>query len=262
MTTRSFVITTVALLVLSGVAWTRLHHYNQHLREKIADQARPAGEAPGLREENERLRRLIRQTQAGGGAAEQAMATELENARTELRELKLQRDRLAMEKASRSKQELAALDANRNPETGPVRIEHFQNLGRATPSAAFQTLIWAAVTGADDTLAKSISLEAGSRAQLLALLAGLSPETRAKYRNPENLVSVFIAADIFKGAAAEIREQTNESPDHVTLSIRAGDKPHDARLPMHRSADGWRLAVTETQVENLIARLREKPSGL
>lgn len=259
MTTRSFAAATLALLLLSGAAWVGLHKYNQHLRGKIADQAGPAREVPGLRADNARLQRLIAQTQPGGSAAEQAMAAELENARTELRELQQQRERQVAAKSSRAQQERAALDTNRNPETGPVRIEHFQNLGRATPSAALQTLIWAAVTGADDALAASIWLEPASRAQLEELLAGFTPAVRAKYRTPEKLVSIFIAADIFKNAAAEIRRQANDGPDRVILHVRMGDKTREAPLPMLRTADGWRLATTAAQVDKLIARLRDTP---
>ena len=256
MTTKSFAITATVLLVVSGAAIAGLQRYNQELRGKIENLSFPSKQAPRLREENQRLKHLVELAQQGGSAAEEAMTAELANARSELRELQLTRERQVAEKQLRAKAELESLNANRNPENGPVRIENFQNLGRGTPSSAFQTLVWAAVTGEDETLAKAVLIEGNARTQLEELLSSFSPEARAKYQTPEKLVALFLAADIFKSAAAEIREQTSENPDRTILTVRAGDNQRDANIPLQRTLDGWRLAVSDEQVQKLIERLR------
>ncbi len=251
MTSKTFIITICTLLLVFSAAWVGLHKYNNHLREKLAGQRLPSQQMLQLREENARLVRLLVQTDLGTGMAEQAMATELDNTRTELRELKLQRERAATVKSDRNKKEQAALDVNGNPEIGPVRIENFRNLGRASPAAAFQSLIWAAVTGAERELAESIALEPESRTQILELLAGFSPD--------EHLVSVFIAADVFKGAAAGIISQTNDGPDRAILRVHIANKTRDTDIPMRRAGESWQLAITDSQVKELLTRLREAP---
>jgi hypothetical protein len=259
MTTKSFAIIATVLLSVSGAAIIGLQRYSRQLRGKIENLSFPSKQAPRLREENQRLKRIVEQTQQSGAAAEQAMAVELEKARTELRELQLARERQVTEKHSRAKADVEFLNANRNPENGPVRIENFQNLGRETPSAAFQTLVWAAITGDDEALAKTIVVEGTARAQLEELLSSLPSEARAKYPTPEKLVALVLTGELFKSAAAEIRGQTNENSDRTILTVRLGENQREAKIPLQRTPDGWRLSVSDEQVQKLIKRLRDTP---
>jgi hypothetical protein len=259
MSAKKFVTLTTLLVLIFGGTIVALQKHNRGLREEIAGMSGPGKRAVQLQEDNRRLARLVEQTKQDDASAGQIMAAELRDARGELAEVTRRRAHETKEKLLGAEKKEAVLAANRDPEKGPVRMENLQNLGRGTPASAFQTLGWAAMKGEDDVLAGAVLLERNERAQLQELLAGFSPEARARYQTPEKLVALFIAGDILKKATAEIVEQIAEAPDRVGLMVRVGDKPQAVRLPMQRTGDGWRMAISPGQVQKLIERLRDAP---
>jgi hypothetical protein len=261
MSARKFAIIASLLVLVFGGTFVALQKYNRDLRRQIAELAGPGKRAVQLQEDNRRLKRLVDETRRDGAAAGQIMAAELRDARTELAEVTRKRAQESREKLLTAQKKEVVLAANRDPEKGPVRMENLQNLGRGTPAAAFQTLCWAALKGEDDLLAGSMLIEREDRSHLQELLAGFSLDARARYQTPEKLVALFVAGDILKKATAEIAEQVVESPERVALMVRVGENPKAVRMPMQRTSDGWRLAISSSQVQKLIDRLRDTPPG-
>src|SRR5687767_12195451 len=162
------------VLALGSVAFLRLD--NARLRQRIVDEQRRSERAGRLRDENTRTQQLLKVAAQGETAAAKAIRAESERVRAEVRQLE---QRAREKRAAMRAQEAAdvvSLATNRDPEKGLVRLENFQRAGRATPTAAFQTFVWATMKGEDELLAQMIAIDSGAKEKateiVLALPAG------------------------------------------------------------------------------------------
>lgn len=246
-------ITFATLIVLCGAANFGLSRLNAGLRERIDQLTGPSRQAAELGVENQKLRELSIRMRQNTETGAKAMEEELMRLRAEVTALEKQ---IRISSSVPSPQADRDTDANLDPEKAPVKIEHLRNLGRETPSAAFQTLIWSAFTGTNASLTESVALSEAASEKLAVLIAGLPEEVRAKYRGPENLVGLFLTADILKSPSVQVLGATDETSDRVVLRTLIGTNPRESRIAMVHRADGWRMAVADFQVDRIIAALR------
>jgi len=175
-----------------------------------------------------------------------AIHADLVTARTELAALEA--------KAGRSPADASAtpsIEANRDPTKALTRPDFLSNVGRATPEAAFQTLIWAAMKGREPELAACVSLDQAARAKAESLLSGLSSEARAKYGTPEQLVGLVFSHGVLESTAVQFATSSVDGVDQATLTLRAraNSREKEMKIPMVRSPDGWSMVVGENQID-------------
>lgn len=136
--------------------------------------------------------------------------------------------------------------------TDLIPAHELKNAGKATPEAAAQTLLWAAVSGDVDTLASGLVFTPSARTKADAWFAGLSEKTRAEYGSPEKVIALMIARDADKIGGIQILGQRELTPDNVGLRMRFADNQGNAKednFVLHRAADGWRLILPDATVE-------------
>lgn len=202
---------------------------------------------------------------AGAGSAE-AQAAELSALRAD-REA-LTRLRAEVEALKAGVREVQAESASVPPAAPPpARLElvpasAWQNAGRATPKAALETALWAAVGGDIDVLAATISLEGGARARAEAILADLPAAERARYASPEQLVALFTARDVPVGASMRLlpRAGSREGEAGITLVLQGETATRSLELTLRQRDGAWQLVVPESAVEKYGAMLKEAPA--
>ncbi len=243
---------------VAGVFWLR--ESNVQLRQRSAILRRQGEELGRLRVQNAHARALLAQTTAGGDDAARAIHAEVERLRREI----AAREQSAEARRAQREAGVAALAANRDPEQGLVRVENFQNVGQSTPSAGFQTLVWAAMTGDDRVAMNLVGFEPAAREQTMALIAELPASVRTKYPTPESLAVLFFANFITGHDAARILGQVVRDPQHATVTVGLDLASSGRPFPMQRGPDGWQLAVTEAMMPELLRQVRgapERPGG-
>jgi len=149
-----------------------------------------------------------------------------------------------------------APSTNRDPEKAMTRLEYFQNVGQATPAAAFQTLVWAALKGDEKTMAQAIGLDDGARRKVLELMgASLSAAEREKYPTPESILTLFLAKALIRVSSLQIVETEPKDALNATVTVR-GLMGNDQKLPMRLGPTGWQLLEGEKNVEWLREEFR------
>ena len=136
-----------------------------------------------------------------------------------------------------------------------TRVEDFKNAGRATPEAAFQTLIWAAIKGDDDELAATLMLTDSAREKADEWRMALPAEIRQKYATVEKLPGLFLTEEIVrKAASAQILESIEHSPDRVTLRVKTstlGGGTGVSEFLLTRGDRGWGIEIPEDMIAGM-----------
>jgi hypothetical protein len=147
----------------------------------------------------------------------------------------------------------------RPPEPAPapppkkISAAEWKNAGRATPTAAVETVLWAAAGGDIDALAKAVVFDAKVRPSVDAFFAALPPALREQYGTPERLVAFFTAKDIPLGAMTIVGQKpvgTDGAQVALLLEGTDGATPRKAVLSLQRDDEGWRLRVPPAAVQN------------
>jgi hypothetical protein len=245
----------LALLLIAGLAveFVQIEVDKSRLRRQIAPLSQNGANLTRLRTESARHRAILAQFKTGSDAGARAIHADLVAARAELAALET--------KASRFRADASAtpsIEANRDPTKAMTRAEFMSDVGRTTPEAAFQTLIWATMKGRDPEMAACIALDGAARAKTESFLATLSAEARAKYSAPEQLVALSFAYGTLESTAFQFATSTlADDGAHATLAvrIRANGRESETKIPMVGSADGWAIAVSEKQIDGLLAGL-------
>jgi hypothetical protein len=127
-----------ALILLGGLAvflWQR--ETTRHLQREVATRRVAAREGQRLRAENERLRGALAEPE--GAQAKQLAQTEIARLRLEIAFWETQRKPAA----NRAPLPVMRPAPVRERAEDLTRIEDLKNAGQASPSAAFQTFVWA-----------------------------------------------------------------------------------------------------------------------
>jgi RNA polymerase sigma factor (sigma-70 family) len=177
-------------------------------------------------------------------------------------------DSTAQARAGRGDDENAGLLA-----AGMKPLSTWRNAGRATPEAAFETLLWSAFNGDADTLMATYAFTPAAKARLDAWFLTLPPGARAKYGTPERLIAPVVAQDEMwlsrlRTSAGPVRRPVGfkivgaSAPDRggtVTLQVLfsfSADADRPSRIPMRPATDGWRYGLAgETMVDFFTARI-------
>jgi len=227
------------------------------LRRQISQLNEKATSVSRLRVESARHQALLDRFKTSRDEGAKAIHADLIAARVELAALEA--------KAGRSPADALAtpsIEANRDPTKAMTRPEFLTDAGRATPEAAFQTLVWAAMKGREPEMAACVSLDGAARAKAESFLATLSPEAHAKYGTPEQLVGLVFSNGVLESSAVQFVASTLAADgDHVTLAVRvrANSRESETKIPMVRSADGWAMAVGEKQIDVIRRGLTAEP---
>jgi len=135
-----------------------------------------------------------------------------------------------------------------------VPASAWKNAGRATPAAAFESILWAATHGDVEALIGMLDFRAsGADRKLEELFAGLPTEVRAQYGSPEKLFATLLAAQIPPAVAAmgvvpqEDPGARNATKINVRLEGPEG-RQKDMTYGFVRYPDGWRFAVLSVMV--------------
>ena len=236
------------LLVALGTApalWLRFD--NARLRREVSELHRQGGQAVRLREENVQLRE-----QVGGVKREAELATASSAGKGGAAQGESQRD----DQQAGADARAAALAANRDPEKDFVLVENFRNAGRGTPSAAFQTLVWAAVTGDERTLADLLTFDPQVRGQLEAWIAALPAPAREKYPTPESLAALFFSELVTGHTAARVLAQDAADPQPASVTIAFEHMAAGRPLSVLLAPEGWQLAVTAEMAGEFLRQMR------
>lgn len=158
--------------------------------------------------------------------------------------------RTEMRAASERRMATAAQAAGaRDPAQGMTKLELFQNVGRDTAAAAFQTLVWAALKGERQTLAAGLALDDRALQRANDLLARLPEPARAQL-SPEKIAALWFEGTVLDVPAAQILRQESQDDEHVTLLVRGGIGD-SSTVNMVHSATGWQLVVPQHGLETI-----------
>jgi len=146
------------------------------------------------------------------------------------------------------------------PETGMTAVEDFQYAGRATPTAAFQTFVWAALSGNDTELANTLALRGTGREKMVELWASLPPESRTKFPTPESIPATYAAEQMIrKLQSIRFLETRMTDENHADLLMRitnrSGRTSDQDPLPLIREGGEWRVLLPDNMVEIIRKKL-------
>lgn len=258
MISRGLKITLVILLLGAGtLAAVVLRLDKARLRKNLAAAERGKVQAVQLRTENERTRALLAQTATTSAESARAVEADLQRLRGEVAALEKSAQARAGTAQAQAQGDAPALEQNRNPEAGLMRLEHFGDAGQASPAAAFQTFVWAAMRGEEAKQAGMIAFAGAGRAAVEAIVAALPEADRAKYSTPEKLAALFFADAFTQMQAAHVTNVTLTDPQHAVVSVR-GLTPREQKIPLQLGPDGWQIAVPENMSRGLEGWVKRK----
>jgi hypothetical protein len=241
------------LLVAGAAVLIRQHQENSELHLQLEALRSRAREIVQLREENRRM--ASARTASVTWEALRAERGALGRLRAELAGLNLRSD----ERLRATIPAAATTDPTPPTQVGRTLVAaEWKNSGRATPSAALESSLWAATSGEVDRLAETLVLESGAWDRAKALLLGLPDADRARYGSPERLIALFTAEDLSVNAL-QVLKQTEISDQHAKLAVKlnySGGEASDAQLSAMKFGDGWRLLVPEAAAEKYLAKLK------
>jgi hypothetical protein len=253
---------TVAVGIGGVFGLMRLRAHRANLEKELAELQRQQRRVEWVRQENERLRAVAAQTEVSDVDSADARQRELERLRREV--IGLEQRALAQSRrvTATNAAETNALATNRDPEQGMTRLEHFRNVGRDTPRAAFQTLVWAAMKGDEQALAGALTMPDSARQKADALLARLPDDARKRYPNAESLAAIAVAGEMLKGGAIELPGHTLTDVTNAIVQIRTQGGAKEVKLPMRLGPGGWQFVVPERAIDAIARRLVEgSPDG-
>ncbi len=235
------------LLIGCGATVLWLRRDNERLERRLATGRAQEAQIARLRAENARARTL---QDTGSGTA----AIDAEIAR-------LQAEIAGREKGGQGPGPVTdALDRNRDPEKELTRIEFFREVGNATPRAALQSLMAAALRGDDGRVAGLMAFDGPARAEIEAQLARLPPALRAKYPTPESLAALLFAEVVTGHDAARLVREDFSDPRHATVTVAFARTPAGRPLPLELGAGGWQLAISAELLPELRRALGAAPA--
>src|SRR6185312_8264352 len=243
----------LAALLASWLGVLRLAH--RRLERMLAQLEQGREQVAQRTTDERRLADLAASAAQGNAEARQEIHARLLRTRAELAAL----ERSAAEGAARRQAQAAGLAAalaqNRDPNAGLTRLEYFQDVGRATPADAFQTLVWAVMKG-DPSLSGLLTLNQAARQEAKAMLAQLPPESRAEYPTPEKLAALAISDLVLRQTAAAIGGMAVTSPTDAELSVTfSGSDDGVEKIPFQLGPAGWQVKLSAHQIQGLQRQL-------
>lgn len=147
-----------------------------------------------------------------------------------------------------------------------VPASEWKNAGAATPEAALESALWAAVGGDVEAFARRLVLDWKARAPAKELWESLTPAMRADYDTPEKLMAFLSIKDVPTGSA-QVRRWMQPSGESgviqpVTIALLSPDgagKEVQLVLAREPQTTEWKLMVTQAAITKAAAMLKGKP---
>lgn len=242
-------------LIVAGMASAiaLLEFDKSRLRRQLDPLERTAAKAASLRKDNARNRVLLAQLKTNREEGAKAIHQDLIATQAELAALEAKASQ-----ASASTDAMPSVDTNRDPTKGLTRPEYLANVGRATPEAAFQTLIWAAMKGREPEMTACFALDPEAKAKVEALLANWTADVRAKYKTPEQFVGLAFSNGLLEASALQFNTRSVASDgNHAVLALtaRVNGREASSSIPMVRSADGWQMDISGKSIDAIRTQL-------
>lgn len=260
MSTTKIMAGVTGLVIVAATAITlKQEHVNTDLREQVATLRRANATVADVREENRRV--LAAQTVARDTAA--AEHDEL---------VKLRAEKAAYLKAVEARQAAqgragggpavtGAKGESSSLAPGMVSTEFMANVGRATPSAAAQTIAWGLREADYNAVAGALMFDPPDREKLEAFIATLPEKMRTQYGTPEQIVALVMAGSPKPIAAVQLLGRSQPDADteihRVQWQYQTGEVQQN-ELKFHREADGWKQVVAPAMVDRVITFLKAK----
>lgn len=222
----------------AGLVWQ--HRTNQELEREVTHMQQQDAELAKLRTENDRL-----------------IARSVEQAQTTLAA-----QRAAKEPAPAAQESPGAARVEQGVPLAPglTPVTSLGNAGRATPRATFATQLWAARGGDVELEATTLTFDEATRAKLEALRATLSPELRAQYPTPEQLMAFVLSGSPHPVGGMQVTGETPQDADNITLHTEwqhvDDDIVHKSDVQFRRDGDSWKWVVPASLVNRAAAYLR------
>lgn len=226
------------------------------------------GEVAALRAD---LQEIAKQQKSAAASSHSSQPTNLAAERTALdaqrAELaKLREEMAALKKSAQeaTRQVQAATQSSRGESSIPVKLTaagDLKNVGRATASAAVETILAAAYGGDVETLANSIVLDPSSQAKAEELIARMPEAMRAQYGSADKLVALMLSKDAAALTGMQILGQRDLTPDVVGVRVRMSTdsgKTKEQGLGFRKTSDGLRLIITDDIVNTYAKQLGGK----
>lgn len=181
--------------------------------------------------------------------------------RAELAKLRAEIAALTKTTQEATRQAQAATQAARGESPIPVKLTpagELKNVGRATASAAVETVLAAAFGGDVETLANSILLDQSAQAKADELFARLPESARAQYGSPDKLIALMLAKDAAALTGMQVLGQRDINPDVVGVRVRLATdegKTKEQGLGFRKTSDGLRLIITDDVVKKYAGQL-------
>jgi hypothetical protein len=250
----------VAVIAAGAAIWVQ-HEDNAALRSEIAlmrEEVREAASAkrmvsalPGASAEREGQ---VNAERGGVGSAEFAKLRE------EIAGLKKNTQQVVefvqLAQAAAAMKEMSAAGSGAPEKIIPAN--DLKNVGKATPEAAVQSVISAAIGADVDGLANGLVFTPAGRAKADAWFATLSDSTRQQYGSPEKIIALMVAKDAAGLSGMQVLGQKEISANDVGVRVRFANndgQSKDDNLIMHRADDGWRLLLNDTVVQKFANKL-------
>lgn len=251
----------VAVVAVVGAGTWMQHQDNRALRREIAAlraefqaDARRTGDAVPAATGNAGV------AAAAGGDLSSGGARELAATREEMTALRKSVQQLTQ--LAQAAQALKAMGENEaSTPTNLIPASSWKNVGKGTPSAAAETVLWAAVGGDVDTLSNALAFTPSARVKADAWFATLAESTRQQYGTVDKVVALMIAKDAATLSGMQVLGQKELTSDDVGMRLRVGStegKTKDETFVMHRGNDGWRLLLPDAALEKFTRQLSGK----
>ncbi len=241
----------------AGTALALLHRENSRLQRQLANRPPHQPAIAAFREENAQLHALVDLATRDAAAAAAMTQIQLKQARTEIAGLEKSAAEIRLAGSEQAAREASALDTNRDPRQGLTRLTYFQNMGRATPAAAVQTAVWAAMQGDKDLLSQIAMLPPEAQKQAEALIARLPENLRAQW-TPDKLATLWLASVADDIPAMQIVREDFQDAAHATVTTRISREDQTDTVQLRLTPTGWALVLPK----NAIAKLERKMGAL
>ena len=242
---KAVIVSILALVMFAegaGILFLRNNHVRLMGRVAVVRQQRER--AVRFQEKTQQMRNPIARAKAGEAEAVRMLHSEVLRARVEVAELEKnarQQRATTVRQAASIAEDLAN---NRDPEKGFVLLENFRNVGGGTPSTSFQTLIWAAVKGDDNTVASMLALTPPAREEAQAFIDALPADARANYPTPEKLAALIFSGMALNQTAVRVLGQNTLDP--LTTSLRiSGTDGGPINFTFQLGTNGWQMVMPE-----------------
>ncbi|MCX6951613.1 MAG: hypothetical protein NTV51_05450 [Verrucomicrobia bacterium] len=144
---------------------------------------------------------------------------------------------------------------------GMLPIEAMTDVGRATPSAAAQTMLWALQRGDVKGAATVLEFAPAERAKLEGFIATLPENIRQEYGTPEQMIAFVMSGSPKPIAGVQLLTKTQPDADteihRVQVQYKNGEVRQDD-ITFRREADGWKQVVSPRTVDGVIAYFKGK----